>query len=314
MRAVYRTFFSLFATLVVLGCVVGCKPNASDYQSLTPEEARRLAFAAVPLHFSRLKNLKADSARELATYVRRGETIFFPDDFQLSSETATELSRGSCDLWFHVDAFTQEAAKALQPHGGHLCVETDGHLEPSLAKALSGHQGSLRIIGLREVTADNAAELSQCPSALYLLEMEHVGAKAASKLRQHNDLQFDSAKNPNMQGYVSLTSRKLLEKRKRDVLEVLRENADRGFVLEYYENKPEAVVGPPFHGLLFSQKEALLRQIADYVYPDESIPCEIVVYGSEYDSRGKLHRGEKIGVFVRNNNRADSGFKTVKER
>lgn len=314
MRPASSLFFLSLAIFVLLGSGAGCKPSASDYQSLSPEQARGLALAGVPLHFSRLKDLQPDAARELATYVYRGTTIYFPDEFRLSPETAAELSRGSCDLWFHVDALTPEVAKSLQSHRGRLLIETDGHLEPSLTEELAEHQGALRIIGLRDVTADNAAKLSRCPSQLSLLEMENINADAARQLRLHNDVQFPLAKNPNMGGYVSLARHKFLEERKRSLLEVVRVNADRGFIVEYYESKPEVVVGPPFHGLSFPDKESLLRQIADYVYPDESSSCEIAVYDSEQDSRGKLRRAEKIGTFIRNNNRADSGFKTVRER
>jgi len=299
--------------LIIVALACGCAPSASDFESLTAPQARQLAVSGKPLHFQRLKTLPPEAAAELARFFR-GDCMFFNSPLVLTLDAAKELSRSQSYLWFDGSTLTVPTATALQPHRKDLLVSGlhKVSFDADLAAALAGHKGNLRLIGLQTLTPEVAAALARCEGNLGLSEVVNISQPAARALMRHRNVWVDRSKNPNMAGYKSEDQRKQEESDQASLLKTIRENADRGFFVEYGKNSKEVVVGPPFHNQSLTQKESLLRQIADYVSPDQSVPCTITVYDSEY-RYGDLRRSKKLGEFVRDKSRMDSGFKRVGE-
>jgi len=305
----------LFCTaLVVIALTCGCAPNPSDLESLNAVQARQLATTGRPLHFPRLKTLTPEAAAELARYFR-GDCIVFSEPLNLTVDAAKELSRSQSALWFQGSTLTVPTATALQPHKKDLLVSglQKTSLGSDLAAALAGHKGNLRLIDLQTLTPEVAAALAKCEGALGLAELTNVSPLAARQLMRHRNVSVNKLKNPNMAAYKSEDQQKQEEVIQASLLKTLRENADRGFLVEYGRNSKEVVVGPQFHRLSLTNKESLLRQVADYVTPDQSIPCTITVYDSEYGYE-RRRKSYKLGEYVRDKNRMDSGFKRIGER
>lgn len=309
----------IVAQALLIFITAGCSPDASTYQSLTPDEARRLATSGRPLHFTRLTSLSPNAAKALVQW-RNPDTkyggLFFKAGLELSSDAASELAKYPDSLWLDLRSLPIDVAAALQPHQGSLLVEVppDSTVELPLAAVLVKHKGALRFIGLRHISTELAEILASCPGTLGLQEVSDIGSQAAQYLKRHPEVWFDRAKNPNMEGYKS---RKQLEQEQADrasLLRTVRENADRGFLVEYGPNSRDVVVGPPFHRLPLTQKESLLGQVADLVSPNKSLTCTITVYDSKYDSVSGLRKGEKLGEFIRDSGRVDAGFKRIGER
>lgn len=302
-----------YSALIVVVFACGCTPSAGDFESLTATQARQLATSGKPLHFQRLKTLTPEVAAELAQYFR-GDCMFFHAPLTLTADAAKELSRSQSNLWFDGGTLTVQTATALQPHQRDLLVSGlhKASFNADLAKALAGHKGNLRLIGLQSLTPEVAAALANCEGTLGLSEVTNISQPAARQLMRHRNVWIDRSQNPNMADYKSENQRKQEEADQASLLKTIRENADRGFLVEYGRTSKEVVVGPPFHRLALTDKESLLRQIADYVTPDQSKPCTIVVYDSEYGSEG-LRKSKKLGDYVRDKSRMDSGFKRVGE-
>jgi len=299
---------------IVVAFAFGCAPNAHDLESLNATQARQLAISGKPLHFSLLKTLPPEAAAELVSNFR-GNCIFFGSHLNLTVDAAKELSRSQSGLWFDVSTLTVPTAMALQPHRNSLSVAgfDKTTIDLALAVALAGHKGNLRLIALQTLTPEVAAVLARCEGDLGLLEVTNISQSAAQHLMRHKNVRIDKSKNPNMSRYKSEDQREQEEADQASMLKTIRENADRGFLVEYGKNTREVVIGQPFHRLSLTDKESLLRQIADYVTPDQSVPCTITVYDSEphYDGPRK---SKKLGEFVRDKSRMDSGFRRVGER
>lgn len=305
---------SLFwPALIVIALAGGCGPSASDCESLTAPQARQLAVSGKSLHFQRLKTLPPEAAAELATHFR-GDCMFFYSPLVLTLDAAKELSRSQSNLWLDGSTLTVRTATALQPHRRDLLVSGlhKTSFNADLAAALAGHKGNLRLIGLKTLTPEVAGALARCEGDLGLSEVANISQPAARALMRHRNVWVDRSKNPHMAGYKTADQRKQEESDQASLLKTIRENADRGFLVEYGKTSKEVVVGPPFHRLSLTDKESLLRQIADYVTPDQSIPCTITVYDSEYRYEG-LRKSKKLGDYVRDKSRMDSGFKRVGE-
>ena len=171
----------------------GCVYNDA---TITPKKASELARQHPVLTLLKVSELSPDVARSLVTEYE-DTFLTFPSLEKLDVQAAKALSHrpGYLRLW-GLKTLTPEVAASLGSHAGQD-LELTGvrEISPEVARALAGGKRWAVGLGLRSLSVEVAAELSNFQGELFFSDLETLSNDAAKAFSHHrNYLDLGKAK------------------------------------------------------------------------------------------------------------------------